>query len=121
MEKIRNFNDWFIANMPEISRWLANNLKPILIDTKDVLIDTVKAAEAGAVVFTNLIGLLANDKSIQGTAFSFDHLAKSIEHVVGWTKTLLEELTKQEVALSHLAIAATDILSGDFAEALLKS
>ncbi len=115
--KIRNFNDWFIANMPEISRWLANNLKPILIDTKDVLIDTVKAAEAGAVVFTNLIGLLANDKSIQGTAFSFDHLAKSIEHVVGWTKTLLEELTKQEVALSHLAIAATDILSGDFAGA----
>ena len=87
--KIRNFNEWFIQHMPEISQWLANNLKPILVDVKDVTLDTVEAVKAGSVVFANLIGILANDQSLEGTAFSFDKIARSIENVVHWLRKFL--------------------------------
>jgi hypothetical protein len=110
--KIRNFNEWFIQHMPEISQWLANNLKPILVDVKDVTLDTVEAVKAGSVVFANLIGILANDQSLEGTAFSFDKIARSIENVVHWLRKFLGFITAEEVAVSHYLNALNELTQG---------
>ena len=42
LTKMRNFNNWLIANMPQIANWIATQLKPILIDTYNVLMATWK-------------------------------------------------------------------------------
>jgi soluble lytic murein transglycosylase-like protein len=114
LARMRKFNEWFIANMPAIAEWIATNLKPILIDVKDVMAATWELTKQFAVVFTNLIGLLSGDKSLSGTALSFDKIAKAIQYTITAVKNLVLALTQAEIVLSHLLIAASDVASGDF-------
>jgi hypothetical protein len=114
LTKLRTFNDWFIANMPKISQWIADKLKPVLIDVWNVTKNTAKAVGEGVVAFDNLIGLLSGDTSIEGTSLSFDKTAKAIQHCIDFLDQFIEKVTKGEIGFSHLAIAATDLLKGDF-------
>jgi hypothetical protein len=115
--KLREFNTWFIANMPTVANWIATKLKPVLIDVWEVMKGIGQAVYAGAAAFTNLIGLLSGDKSLQGTTLTFDKMATAIGHVVDWLKIFLRGVTEAETALSHLLSAATDLAKGDFAGA----
>ena len=114
LHRMRNFNDWFIANMPAIAQWIANNLKPVLIDVKNVLMATWDLMKATAAGFTNLIGVLSGDKSIEGTTTNFEKMARAIEHVLNFVTVLIQGLTQAEILMVHLASAAVDIAKGDF-------
>jgi Transglycosylase SLT domain len=112
--KMRGFNDWFITHMPEIADWITTRLKPALIDVWIVAKDTGQAVAAGVVAFTNLIGILSGDTSIQGTALSFDNTSKAILHCIDFLKDFIEEVTKGELAISHLLSATIKFVHGDF-------
>lgn len=112
--KLKSFNDYFILHMPEIAEWIATRLKPVLEDVWNVMVDTGEAVEAGVVAFDNLIGVLSGDTSIQGTAFSFDKTATAIQYCIDNLALFISEITKGEIGLSHLLIAAADLKAGDW-------
>jgi hypothetical protein len=114
LQKMRGFNDWFITNMPSIAAWITTKLVPILQEVWSVLVDTGHAAEAGLVVFTNLVGLLSGDTSLEGTALSFDKVANAIQDCITMLSEFIKQITSTEVEFSHLIMAAVDIKNKDF-------
>lgn len=94
--KFRNFNDWLVANLPAIAEWIANTLKPILIDAYNVLLST----------FHLLVQIGGQLKNVDWGAFIGD-IAKA---VIG--------LAKLEGNLVSLFAAAVAAGKGHFGEAV---
>jgi hypothetical protein len=115
--KLKNWNNWIIANMPQISIWLEEKLKPILKDVKGVLYDTWNLLKMTGAAFTDMVGILSGDKSLEGTTVSFDKMATAIQHVIGWIKDLIEDLIRAEEAVIHVENAAAAVKNRKFGEA----
>jgi hypothetical protein len=111
--RMRNFNDWFITNMPAIANWIAMNLKPILIDVWEVLKATGLVARDFAMAFTEIIGVLSGNKAIEGTTFSVQRLGLAIQTVAGFVKDLLVSLSRVEQAGAHI-VAGLGYMKEDF-------
>lgn len=118
-DKLEKLIDWIAnpKNFNGLTDWLADQFVPILKDTWEIVKAVGQAFGATAVLFSNLIGLMSGDQSIEGTTFSFHKLAGAIEHVVGWVSTMLITLTHAEEMLVHFADAAVLLLSGRFGDA----
>jgi len=121
LEKARGLNDYLIQHMPEISNFIATRLTPILLDTKDVAFATFDVLKQGAADFTTLVGVLSNNKSLEGTQFSFNKLATSIQIVVHALRLFIDQITKVEndvnrsfQSLTHFKAAADALYHGDF-------
>lgn len=93
--KMRNFNDWLIANMPAIADWISSKLKPILIDVYQVLEGTWELL-----------------KQIGGQLKGIDWIA-----VIGDIGKAVVEVTKLEQGLLPVLGAADAIRRGNFSEA----
>lgn len=115
--KLEEWVAYIRDHMPQIADFFATNLKPVLEDTWEVLKSLGHALEATVMLFTNLIGLLSGDDSIQGTEFNFHKLAGAVQHVVDWLSTMVETLAHAEEMLVHFASAAVLTLSGRFDDA----
>jgi hypothetical protein len=115
--KVAQWLDWFEAKIPELSQKLVGYAVPALHQTWEMIKSVGDVLRAGSVAFTNMIGILSGDKSIQGTAFSFDNLAKSIQHVGDWMVKFFQWITHAEELLAHFATAAMLAAKGDFAGA----
>jgi Transglycosylase SLT domain len=111
--KLREFNDWFVRSLPEISSWIVSRFKPVLVDVWNVLKDTYETAKLFGAEFTNLVGILSGDKSLEGTAFNFDKLATAIQRSVHWVADLVMELNNFAKVFAHLVGAAADLAHGD--------
>ena len=116
--KMRSFNTWFINHMPEISDWIVKTLKPAVGDIKTVLGDTKTLMLETGIAFTNLVGALSGDKSIEGTSFSFEHLSIAIQHVMNMMTKFIVGIISVEKILLHIASAASLLASGKFSDAL---
>jgi hypothetical protein len=114
MTKMKGMVGAFADRIPEIADKLATYAVPILKDTWSIMKGIGEAVKTGALAFTNLIGVFSGDNSIEGAAFSFDKMAKGIEHVVGWMKTLVDWITRAESMLAHFAAGMSLVLAGNW-------
>jgi hypothetical protein len=116
----KSFHDWITwaeDHIPEWSGKLVSYAIPALEDTWKIAKATGGAVEQGAIAFTNLIGVLSGDKSIESTAFSFDNLGKAIVHVGDFMTDFVVQIAKSEKMLGELASAADLLASGKLEEA----
>jgi methyl-accepting chemotaxis protein len=117
LTNLRKLNDYIIHNIPYLSEQFAKYLVPVLKDTKEIMGEVWDVTKEGAVVFQNLIGLLSGDTSLEGTTASFDKMAHSIEHVIGWLKEFLDAVFKAEEMLAHTIEAGEFLTQGNFSAA----
>ena len=111
LRKLRMINEWVIANMPELSKKLTAEFLPIWKDVKEALRATSRAIEEAFILFTNLVGLLSGDTSIEGAAFSFDHFAKAVQHASGFMATFAKLIGDSETMLAHM-VSGVALLGG---------
>lgn len=106
LKKLREWNDWIISHIPQLSKQFSTFLVPILKDTWRIAKDIVDIFASMALSFTNVIGILSGDKSIEGSTFSFEKFATAIEKVVSGIASVLEFVLKLEKHLPVLGILA---------------
>ncbi len=116
-DKIKNFVTWFEEHIPEIADKLSDYAVPILKQTWAIIQEVGEVLKAAGLAFTNFVGLLSGDSSIQGTAFSFDKMAKAIGHVGEWMTKFFSWIAHAEELLAHFASATSLMLSGKWSEA----
>ena len=113
-DKLKEFNIYLETHGPAIAAWLATNLKPILTDVKDVMLAMVPLAEEFAVTFTNLVGTIGGDTSIQGSTFSWNKLAKAIQETTHFLAEFVIYIARSIELLLALTNAVLDLANGDF-------
>lgn len=99
LSKLRGINDYIIAHVPQWSKQFATYFVPILKDTWIIAKDLLLLFEELGNHFSNFIGVISGDQSLQGSTFSFDKFARSIEKCVAAVAWLLDELIKLEKVL----------------------
>jgi hypothetical protein len=117
LQKLEKLNDWIIDHLPEITATFGKHLVPVLNDAKMVLGDVAGMLEETGVAFTNLVGLVSGDHSIEGTTFNFEHLLTALDHVSHGFATFVGWITEAERMLAHLASASALLFSGHFKDA----
>lgn len=117
LTKLREWNDWIIKNLPQLGEQFATYLTPILKETWQIGQDLWDALKAGALAFTNLVGLLSGDTSIEASTLKFDNMAKAVGHVTANVSDLLHGLTDLEATLAHTISMISLLLAGKFSEA----
>ncbi|HEY3987939.1 MAG TPA: lytic transglycosylase domain-containing protein [Acidobacteriaceae bacterium] len=117
LQKLENLNDWVIDHLPEIASTFSKYLVPVLKDAKDVGSDVVGMLEDAGVAFTNLVGLISGDHSIEGTTLNFDHLLTAVDHVSHGFAKFVNTITDAERILAHLASGTALFFSGHYEEA----
>ena len=117
LRKLRITSEWLIVNMPQISKVLAKDFLPIWRDIKDVMWATGDAIANAALLFTNLVGLISGDDSIEGMAFSFDKLTTALQHTSHGMAGFAELVAHVELLLSGLLNAVSLASEGHFKEA----
>lgn len=118
LDRMRNFNTWFITHMPEVSRWITAQLKPVLIDVKNIMGETWNLVKLTGAAFANVVGAISQDKHLQGTALSFDKISRAIGICIGWMNTFVMGMLHAEEIITHLVSAASFLATGDFKDAL---
>lgn len=106
LKKLREWNDWIINHIPQLSKQFSQYLLPILKDTWRIGKDLVDIFASMALSFTNVIGILSGDSSIEGASFNFEKFATAIEKVVSGIASVLEWVLKLEKHLPILGILA---------------
>lgn len=106
LAKMRRFHDWFIQEMPGIASEISSDLMPVLRDWKNIMASMVPLFEDLGLVFTNFVGLLNGDKSIEGTAFSFQKVGHAIGDVMHDFDRFLQFIVLSEKMLLHFGVAA---------------
>ncbi len=87
LNKMDQFNNWFMNNLPTIADEVSTYLVPVWKDVKVVIFDAGRELRTFAGDFTYLSGLLLGDKSIQTTEFSIHNAAKAF---VDWMDVITE-------------------------------
>lgn len=117
LEKLDKWVTNFQQNLPGLADKLANYAVPVLKTTWRILGDIVEVGKEGGVMFTNLIGLLSGDDSIEGTTFSFEKMAGAIQHVANWLERFLGSVANAEKLLAHFASALSLMFAGRWGDA----
>lgn len=79
--KLRQFNDWFSNKLPEMAGKVSDILVPVWKDMTSVLGGVWRNAEGMLLSFTNLVGLLSGDDSIESSTLKLENMAKALLHV----------------------------------------
>lgn len=103
LTKLRGFNDWIIHDLPVISQKITRVLVPVWLDVKDVAEATAVALRAVGLAFTNIVGAMSGDDSIEGEAFNFEKFAKALQHVVHWFAVFAEAVDGVITGVAELA------------------
>lgn len=117
LKKLQGINDKVIKDIPEISASLVKWFHPLMGDMKVLGGSLEESLKAAGLAFTNLVGLLAGDKSIMGTEFSFKNLGKAIQDTLHEMALFATTMTKFEGAAAHIISAGALWKSGDKAGA----
>jgi Transglycosylase SLT domain len=115
--KLQKFNDWVTHNLPQISQKIVTLFMPVWMDLKDVFSSVSMTLAATGTAFTNLVGLLTGDSSIEGTTFNFEKFAKALTHIVHGFAVFAEAIANVEEMLAHLVSALALVATGNFKDA----
>jgi hypothetical protein len=116
-DKIRHWVDWFESEIPHLADKLATKAGPVLKETWHMMKELWEVGKSAGVAFSNFIGLLSGDESIQGTAFSFENVAKAISHIGEWMVKFFDWITHAELLLAHFATATSFLVHGEWGKA----
>jgi hypothetical protein len=105
LQQMQHLNTWFIQNLPHISDVIATDLVPILKDLWETLQDIGLVAKDAFAIFQNVVGILSGDSSLEGTAVTFESVAKSIEHAVHFADDFVKAILHLEEAILHLDLS----------------
>lgn len=115
-KKLAQWNDWIINNLPMMAKQFSTYLVPVLKDTWEILKDVGKLLGVFGMEFSNVVGMLSGDKTLEDTSFSFDKLARSVGTVVHWIAVMMDYLVKVETKFPVLealgGAAAGGIVAG---------
>lgn len=111
LAKLRGFNNWVTHNLPMISDKIVTLFMPVWNDLKDVFFAVKDALEATGLAFTNIVGALTGDTSIEGTTFNFEKMAGALQHVAHWMAVFAEVVAKAEELVADLTAAISQLLS----------
>lgn len=117
LDRLRKLNDWVIANMPQIAQNLTAWFLPIWHDIKDVITTSGMALKDFLLLFTNLVGFISGDTSIEGATFDMEKFAKALQKVSHGLAGVADFLANVESLLSHLINSLVLLGSGKFSEA----
>jgi hypothetical protein len=111
--KLREWVVWFENHIPELSDKFTTFLVPVLKDTWAIMKGLGGVVEAGALAFTNLIGLLSGDSSIEDSEFNWEKFAKAVEHVEHALRMVIDAMIDAEKIVAHGSAAIAALLSGN--------
>jgi hypothetical protein len=111
-EKLEGFVTTVRDHMPEIASGVGSVLVPVLQDAWDVLKGLGHALAAVAVAFTNLVGALTGDKTIEGAAFDFGKFGSAVLHVADLLADVANLIDSIIERTAHLASGISAIFSG---------
>jgi soluble lytic murein transglycosylase-like protein len=117
LAKLQGWVTYFEDHIGEISDKLATRAVPILKDTWHIMLGLGEAAKAGALAFTNIVGLFSGDTSIEGSKFSFEKLATAIEHCTNLLYKMVTAFKDAELTVAHSTSALALLLRGDVKDA----
>lgn len=105
--------EWLMQHGPELAQRLADTIVPVLKETYRIGKDLGEVIGLAFNVFTNLIGILTGDRSLEGTNLTFEKMAGAVEHVVGWLAIFLEKIIDAEKLTLHLITAVELAVQGN--------
>jgi hypothetical protein len=98
--KLQKFNDWVTHNLPEISSKIVTLFMPVWKDMKDVFTSVWTAVKATGVAFTDFVGLISGDRSIEGGTFNLEKFAAAVVHVAHGFAVFAEAVANIEELLA---------------------
>jgi hypothetical protein len=117
LEKIDSWVTRLQNAIPRIADELATDAVPVLRTTWELFKAIGSAVKEGAVLFTNLVGIISGDNSLKSSEFSFHNLSVAIRDVLDWLTKLVDKFRDSEAVLGHGALAINAALHGRFGEA----
>jgi hypothetical protein len=112
LTSLEKLNDFVLKNMPQWSEELSNDIVPVLKDLWEIMKGLGHLAGDLALEFTNVIGVLSGDDSIQGATFDFHKFATAVEKVAHWMAVLVEWMIKAETIAVRFAPVIGGIVAG---------
>lgn len=112
IDRLKALNDYIVAHIPVWSDMISRYIVPILKDVWAVMVSVWDIFKEFAKEFTNLIGLLSGDSTLEGTVFNFEKFAKAVQTTVHWVAILLEGIDWLIEHLLPLAGTITGALIG---------
>jgi Transglycosylase SLT domain len=79
--KLREFNNWFTTQLPDMADKVTDVLVPAWKDMTGVLSGVWTNAKGALLSFTNLVGLLSGDSSIESSTLKLENMAKALLHI----------------------------------------
>lgn len=82
LEKLREWNKWFVENMPRLSEFLAQRLAPVMRDIYAIFKDigsVLKDIASGTLEF---LGWLYDDQRLKGGKVNIENITIALEHLV---------------------------------------
>lgn len=117
LDKFKQFNDYLIAHMPEISSTISNVLVPALKDAWEILKDFAEIGKEAWITFQQIVGVLNGDDSLDAATVSFQSIGTTLQHVTEDAHLFLQAIMSAEKVVAHLALALADIATGHFSAA----
>lgn len=81
--KVRQWNAEISAQLPQITSKVAKYAKELITDTGEIFTHIGGALKSFGVLFTNVVGTITGDESLQGTEFEWEKLATAIGKTAG--------------------------------------
>jgi soluble lytic murein transglycosylase-like protein len=96
LQKLTDFNNWFVKNLPEITAKAVKFLEPILKAMKPLGKDLIALFKELGVAFTQLMAAWDNDRSLDGNTFSFEKFGEAVQQAATQLIEFLDDLVKIE-------------------------
>lgn len=117
LDKLKQFNDYIVSHIPQISATINEVLVPALKDAWEILKDFGEIAKEAWVAFQQIVGILSGDSSLDGTETTLQSISTTLKHVTEDAHDFLMVMLNLEKSLAHFAIALVDIGTGHFGAA----
>lgn len=111
LTKLRSINDWVTHNLPEISNKVVSIFLPVWHDVVDVFSAVRDAAAAAGLAFTNLVGALSGDSSIEGQTFDLKKFALALSDVIHFLAGVAQAFAKVAQFISEAVAVIGEVLS----------
>lgn len=118
LQKMRNFNEYLIQNLPSIANWIATTLKPVLIDVKDIMGELWQFVKQLVLDFTNFVGLISGNSALVGKTADFQKFGEAIKETTQTLAHLVLGIMKVGTNIGLLFDAGQQALSGNYKAAI---
>src|SRR6266404_1936633 len=90
LQKLRQWNEWLITNIPRLSGEFATYLVPVLRDVKAVWTDIAEIIRMVASEFIAFAGIVFNDNSLKSGEVNLRNLGRALDDVSGSVKRVFD-------------------------------